>query len=173
MSISPVRGRGVERDQIKDRVKTMNQPADDIRRQMQSIRRDLADDMDHIAESTREMTEWQSYVKRYPWIALGVAASVGFAVVPKPVEVVRADPAELLKLAKRNKFVVEANPQQSAKSSLAGALLSLAGTVALRGAMAYASQYFSNLSAAAPAGHGRELAGNSGTDFQNQSRSTP
>ncbi len=125
----------------------MNQSADAIRQQMQDIRRDLADDIDSLAESTREMADWQVYFKRYPWIVMGAAAAVGFLVVPKRVELVHPDPDALLELAKRKKLVVEASPKKKAKNSVAGTLLSLAGTIALRGAMAYAGNHFGKLSA--------------------------
>ncbi|TWU14509.1 hypothetical protein CA54_33760 [Symmachiella macrocystis] len=120
----------------------MISPADDIRRKMQNVRHELKEDVDDIAESTREMTNWQTYVKRYPWACMGAAFAAGFAVVPKQVELVAPDADTLVKLAKKHKLVVEANPKPQSRGGVTSTLLSLMGTMAMRGAVAYAGNYF-------------------------------
>lgn len=111
-----------------------------IRTEMQHVRRDIADDMEDVVESTRQMTDWHSYVNRYPLLCLGAVAAVGFIVVPKRVEIMSPDADTLLRLAKKNKLVVENAPKAQAKSGLAGTLLGLVGSAVLRAGIAYAGQ---------------------------------
>lgn len=118
----------------------MPSSADAIRERMKLVRHEISDDVDEIVESTRDMTDWRSYVKRYPWVCLGVAVAAGIFVVPKRVSLIAPDADTLLKLAKRKKLVVEPKPKAKAKSGVSGALLSLMTNAALRGGMAYAGQ---------------------------------
>jgi len=116
--------------------------ADTIRTRMKQIRCELGNDMDEIVESTREMTDWKSYVKGYPWLCVGVAAAVGYIVVPKRVEIVTPDAKTLLKLAKHNQLVVNTDPHPHAKSGLTGMAVNLLVNAALRGAVAFVGQQF-------------------------------
>ena len=40
--------------------------AEEIQRQMRSVRSELRDDVQDIVESARVMTDWQYYVRSYP-----------------------------------------------------------------------------------------------------------
>ncbi len=122
----------------------MTRRADSIREQMKDVRCEIAEDMDDVVASAREMTDWRVYVKRYPWACLGAAAAVGFVVVPKRVEVTSPDIDTLLALAKQNKLVVETNPKAQAKSGLAGTMLGLVGNALLRAGVAYVGQQMGN-----------------------------
>ena len=124
----------------------MPQSAEAIRRQMRQVRRELGVDMDEIVESTRELTDWRAYVKRYPWFCLGAAAAVGFLIVPKSVELVSPDADALLELAKNNKLVVKTNPQPQARSGLVTTAISFLASAALRSAIAHAGQQFGKIS---------------------------
>ncbi len=57
--------------------------ADEIRRRMGEIRRDLRREMKGMAANVNAMTDWRQYVRLYPWAALGVAVAVGYLVVPR------------------------------------------------------------------------------------------
>lgn len=118
----------------------MTASADDIRQRMQQVRCELGDGMDDIVESTREMTDWRSYVEHYPWLCAGAAAALGYLVVPKRVELLSPNADTLLELAKRNKLVVNTNPQAQAKSGLTGTLLTFLANAAVRSAIAFAGQ---------------------------------
>jgi len=107
---------------------------------MNQVRREIADDMEDVVESARQMTDWRSYVNRYPLACAGAAALVGFILVPKRVEVVSPDVNTLLRMAKRNKLVVQTNAKAQAKTGLVGTLAGLAGSALVRGAMHLASQ---------------------------------
>jgi hypothetical protein len=56
--------------------------ADAIQRQMQTVRSSLREDVKELVENARDMTDWQYYVKRYPWGTLALAAGAGFLVTP-------------------------------------------------------------------------------------------
>lgn len=118
----------------------MTPSTDTIRHRMQQVRCDLGNDVGEIVESTREMTDWRAYVRRYPWVCLGLAALVGYAVMPKRVEIVSPDANAFLELARKNKLVVNTDSQPHAKSGLAGMAVSLIANAAMRSAVAYAGQ---------------------------------
>ena len=129
-----------------------SQSAESIRQKMLQTRGALDNDMEEIVESTREMTDWRVYVKRYPWVSVGAAAAVGFALVPKRTEIVSPNADALIELAKRDKLVVKPEPEVQAKSGLWGSAITFVTNAALRGAVAYAGQRFSKLAAVAAAG---------------------
>jgi hypothetical protein len=53
-----------------------------LQSQMRQVRASLREDVKVILENARDMTDWQYYVKRYPWACLGAAAALGFLIVP-------------------------------------------------------------------------------------------
>jgi len=57
--------------------------AESIQRRMKEVRHELDDDVQEIAEGVRELGDWRSYVKTYPWICLGTAAILGYMVIPR------------------------------------------------------------------------------------------
>ena len=118
----------------------MSRNPDQICSDMKLLRREIAEDMDDVAESTRELTDWKVYVKRYPWVCIGAAALVGFVAVPKRVEIQSPDVATLQKLAKKNQLVVNQDAKAQAKTGLSGTVLTLLANAAIRGAIAYAGQ---------------------------------
>lgn len=54
-----------------------------ILRRMEEVRCDLDEGAKEIAESARDMGEWRHYVKNYPWVSVGVACVIGYAVIPR------------------------------------------------------------------------------------------
>ncbi len=118
----------------------MSEVAGEIQRRMEAVRCHLIDDADHVADSARQMVDWREYVRRYPWISVGVAAAVGYLAVPRRVEIISPDIDTLLDLAKKNKLVVEANPPPRKREGLLDMLLTIAGNAAVRGAISYLGQ---------------------------------
>ena len=59
---------------------TSYDPADDIRRRMAELRRELTGDVREVGRSAREMTDWTFYVRKFPWAVAAVAAVTGLYV---------------------------------------------------------------------------------------------
>lgn len=105
---------------------------------MASIRRDLDNDVDEIVENVNELTKLQYYMRNYPWLLLGGAAFLGYWVIPSRYEIHSPDPETLEKLAKRNKLVVNHDPEPQKRGGVLGGLFSMVSTMVVRGATAYA-----------------------------------
>lgn len=57
--------------------------AEAIQREMQHVRTSLGTDVRQLARQARESTDWRHYVRRYPWICMGLVAAAGYFVVPR------------------------------------------------------------------------------------------
>jgi ElaB/YqjD/DUF883 family membrane-anchored ribosome-binding protein len=53
------------------------QSAEELRRQMRSIRREMGEDLDEIAWQAERLLDWRYYVRQHPWKLAGVAACLG------------------------------------------------------------------------------------------------
>ena len=105
---------------------------------MQQLRCEIDGDMENMATSARTMVDWKHYVKTYPWVCLGAAATLGFLIVPKRSRAIRPDLATLTELAKTGHLAVE--PAPATKHSLIDALLATVTSIAVGKATAYLSQ---------------------------------
>ena len=112
----------------------------DIRDRMASIRDDIDEDMDGIVEGARSLVDWREHVRSKPLIAAGLAALVGYVVVPGKQSVVQADPAQLSKMLKANKVIVSPGGNVKPKSSLVGGLIATLLATAIRAAAVQAGQ---------------------------------
>jgi hypothetical protein len=54
-----------------------------IRQRMEEVRCDLDKDVQGIVEGARDMRDWRSYVRTYPWVCVGAALAVGYWTVPR------------------------------------------------------------------------------------------
>jgi hypothetical protein len=68
---------------------------------MHDLRGQLDNDVEEVVDSAKEFTDWRTYVRSYPWACVGVAAAIGYLVVPSRVELESPDVDTLLELAKR------------------------------------------------------------------------
>ena len=103
-----------------------------IRQRMEEVRCDLDEDVQEIVEGARDMGDWRSYVRRYPWVCLGAAAVAGYLIVPRrPWET-------LAGLANRGRLL--ASSQLPRQGSTGGLLLSLVSNLVMRGVSSYALQ---------------------------------
>ena len=66
--------------------------ADEIQEQMATTRRQIHERSDEVATSTKELTDWRFYVKRYPWVSVTAAAVIGYAIVPGRTKTTDDDP---------------------------------------------------------------------------------
>jgi hypothetical protein len=113
--------------------------ADDIARQMRDVRTELREDVQEIVENARVLTDWQYYVRSYPWLCLGAAAVVGYLLVPPRVQVIKPDPQLLAELVKQHQVQLKAEVQPQPGPTLMGRLVRMGAGMALQGAMAVAS----------------------------------
>jgi hypothetical protein len=116
--------------------------AEEIQRQMRSVRAELRDDVTDLVRSAHRMGDWASYVRAYPWLCVGAAAAAGYFLVPTRPLVIHPDPEALFKLAKEHNLVMKPEDQkpQKKKGGLVAQLISLAAAAALQGGLKIASQ---------------------------------
>jgi hypothetical protein len=114
--------------------------AEEIQRQMRSVRSELRDDVQDIVESARVMTDWQYYVRSYPWLCLGAAAAAGYLLVPSRVQVFKPDSQTLANLVRQHQVAVKTEVKPQPSPGLLGGLVNMAAGAALQGAMAIASR---------------------------------
>lgn len=114
---------------------TSDDQAREVVERMAALRRELADDVDHVTESAKAMTDWTFYVRRFPWAAVGVAAVAGYLLVPRKKTTVTPTAEQLEALVKNREFVAAATdqlkPPQSLMKGLAATLAAMAGRAAL------------------------------------------
>ncbi|MCO6042363.1 hypothetical protein NG895_00445 [Aeoliella sp. ICT_H6.2] len=111
---------------------------EDIADAMQRVRNDLSRDVENISQQVHDATQWTTYVKRYPWTCLAVAAAVGYSLVPRrKQEETVASPDTVEKLVKAGKLRIEATESPSNKPTFAQQAMLGLGTVAARALMAY------------------------------------
>ncbi|MBV10738.1 MAG: hypothetical protein CMN21_16155 [Rubinisphaera sp.] len=115
--------------------------AEEIREQMRQTRCHLQPEVNRIVEDAQKLMDWHYYMKRAPWMMLGVAAAVGYIIVPKRLHVMSPDADELEKLSKKQRLVVEPKPKAESRTGPIASLASLAAMAALRAGVGYAGQF--------------------------------
>lgn len=113
--------------------------ADEIRRRMAELRRDLSSDVHKVGRSARVMTDWRFYVRRFPWATVGLAAAAGFMLIPrkKEVKVISPDPDALAEMFKKEQLRVEPSARSKESQSLLKSLLLMGITWAAKTGMNY------------------------------------
>ncbi len=85
--------------------------AADIQRDMRQVRCDLNDEMDGLVDNAKQITgdftDWRTYVKSNPLVFVGVAAVVGYWVMPTRVIVDRPVAQSLADLANAGTIKLE------------------------------------------------------------------
>lgn len=132
--------------------------ADEIRREMSQLRGQLGSDVDGLAGHARQLVNWRHYVRAFPWGAVAAAAAVGYAIVPRRLEVIRPDAETLRQLAEEERLVVEPKSSRNKRSGTLASLARMTGHMLFRAGLAYAGQQvgqvFGEQAAAAPAEEG-------------------
>jgi hypothetical protein len=116
--------------------------ADEIQREMRQIRVELKENVQEIVSGAREIVDWQSYVKAYPWLTVGAAAFVGYLLVPNRTTVIRPDPEALRELTKSREMLEQ---QVKPKKSLMGMVVGMVAASAAQAAMSVASHQVQQL----------------------------
>lgn len=117
-----------------------DQDAEDIRRQMARIRRELDEDVESVVEQARELADWRNFVKRHPLLTVAGAVAIGFLVVPNRLNVMSPDSRTLEKLAKRNRLVVKPKAEVRRQSGIVAPLFTFVATALLRSGVAMAGE---------------------------------
>jgi hypothetical protein len=125
----------------------MSSGAERIQHRMHDLRGQLDDNLEEVVDTAKELTDWRTYVRRYPWVCVGVAAAIGYWVVPSRVELESPDVDTLLELAKTNKLVVEANPAPRRREGIASTAFGFLLNAVGRSALAYLGQKVGELAA--------------------------
>ncbi len=109
-----------------------------IRQRMEELRCDLDEDVQEIVEGARDMGDWRTYVRTYPWACLGAAMAVGYLIVPRRVFRMQPDAQTIAELAKQSRLL--ATSAVPTKSSARGILLAIVGNLVLRGVSSFVGQ---------------------------------
>jgi hypothetical protein len=116
--------------------------ADELRAEMRQIRREMGRDVEVLVEHAERLMDWRYYVHRYPWATVGVAAFLGYYLVPQRTVVMPTDERTLERIAAKIPVMVKSvEPgKEEKKTTLFGSLINMGMNAALRAAQAYASQ---------------------------------
>jgi len=114
-------------------------PADEIRRRMAELRRELSSDVQEVGRSARVMTDWKFYVRRFPLATAAAAAAVGFLLIPKKkeVQVISPDPDALAEMFKKEQLRVETPARAKESQGLLKTLFLMGVTWAAKTGMTY------------------------------------
>jgi hypothetical protein len=117
----------------------MSDSAEDIRRQMQDLRRSATGEMKELVDSAKTLTDWRYHVKHHPWICVGAAFALGYLIVPRKRRVPSADAQELAALLRKYHVGVTTEPTQPPRGIVKSAIGAAIPLVA-RSAMNLAQQ---------------------------------
>jgi len=114
-------------------MKNASESAEELLREMRSVRSDLGEDMEKFVENARVMTDWHYYIRRAPWLSLGTAAALGYLLIPSKPRYVRPDLSQLAELAKHHDLVVtDRGEKKQEQASMTSSLVKMATGTLLR-----------------------------------------
>jgi hypothetical protein len=118
--------------------------ADKLQQAMREVRAEIRHDVQELVASAREMADWTSYVRAYPWPFMGAALVLGYLVVPQRARIIRPDVDDLAELAGKDKLVVKVDEtaRKQGRSIFAG-LLETAASSLLQGGVAVLTKQLS------------------------------
>lgn len=119
--------------------------ADMIVREMQQVRSDLQDDVQHLVAQARTLTDWRHYVRTYPWACVGAAAAIGYLVIPARKKVLQLDASGVRALAGQQQLVVRVDGDNRRTSGLFAALAGMAVRSLMNGGLALVTQQLSQM----------------------------
>jgi hypothetical protein len=107
-----------------------------IRHTLKLLRQDIDYDIHQVKRSAAALTKWQYYIKKYPWASIGVAAAIGYLLLPKKKVFQGPDTKTLEKLIRKNRPVLENNPKDETKNGVMRTAFTFLAGLALRAATA-------------------------------------
>jgi hypothetical protein len=111
---------------------------------MAVIRRELHHDVRQVVQKAEAATDWQRYIRMYPWAFLGLACAAGYAVAPRRRRALPRAAATTADVAEVRAAVQETRKADRAKTGLLMAAWAALSPVAIRLAQGYAVQYLEN-----------------------------
>jgi hypothetical protein len=118
---------------------------DEIRRRMAQIRRDLHQDVKEVVAGAEAVTDWRRYIRSHPWVAVGIAAGIGYLIVPKRRPRVPRDVARQSDVAEVREVLTQARERgeeaEKRRKSLLGAAFGMVAPLAWRVVQNYAVGY--------------------------------
>jgi hypothetical protein len=108
-----------------------------IRQRMEEVRSDLDQDVQEIVEGARDLRDWRTYVRSYPWACVSAALAVGYLIVPRRSRLSQPTAEMLAELAKQSRLAAMADLPTKSNG---GRVLAFVGSLALRGVASYVSQ---------------------------------
>ena len=113
--------------------------AEDIRRRMAELRRELSSDVREVSRTARVMADWRFYVRRFPWATAALALAAGYMLVPKKkeVKVISPDPDALAEMFRKEQLRVETPANAKDTQGLLRTLLLMGLTGAAKFGMNY------------------------------------
>ena len=109
-----------------------------IRQRMEEVRCDLDEDVQGIVEGARDMRDWRSYVRTYPWVCVGAAVAVGYLLVPRRPVAMQPDAEALTELVKQS--CLAATPRLTLIGKSRGLLLRSMGNLIAQEVSSYVGQ---------------------------------
>tara|TARA_E500000305_G_scaffold95043_1_gene84427 strand:- start:281341 stop:281844 length:504 start_codon:yes stop_codon:yes gene_type:complete len=120
--------------------------ANEIRQAMHEIRCELDDDVSQIKQSASTLTDWQYYIRHYPWACVGAAAAFGFMIVPRKLKVSNPYTDELLKLARKKRLVINKEDDDDAdRAGVVKTAFTFLSGLAMRAAVAQLAQHAASI----------------------------
>jgi hypothetical protein len=119
--------------------------AQQIGQEMRQVRAELHADVREIVNSAQVLGEWQYYVRRYPWVCVGLAAAAGFFLVPARPVIVHPDAKALLELARANKLEIKMESPSTKRAGIVEGVVGVLAGTAVQGAMAVANHLLQDL----------------------------
>ncbi len=121
---------------------TVRIETDDIRRQMAEIRSRLHQDVRGVVNVATTVTDWRSYVRGRPWLAIGLAFTTGYLLVPR-----RSRPSTLVVQPSTDdvqNLPAAVQGEKPRRLPLMRWVLGAVGPIAARAAQSYALNYVEN-----------------------------
>jgi hypothetical protein len=110
---------------------------DNLRREMAQVRTSLRLDAQKIAEKVRGIMDWRPTVKKYTWVALLGAGTLGYALVPRRRRALELSGGAIGELGRGGLSMIAA---PTSPSGVAVSLAKTLGQMAVRASLAYLAQ---------------------------------
>jgi len=119
---------------------TTPKTAEEIQYTMRRVRCDLDEQVDELVDNAKQITasftDWRTYVAANPWLCLGIAAGVGYLVIPARVTVDRPVAETLAELTRTGAIQMEASkPKPTLLTQSIDMGIGIASSLALQGAL--------------------------------------